>query len=198
MIDLFFDTETTGFARKTPLSDPEQPDLVQLAFKLVQGKRVLQTYCTLVDGQVPVSSGAEAIHGISDLDRKKFGVHITDVVATFIFAAALCDRMIAHNIDFDLKIMEIACHKAKVTSGQLVFLPDVDRYKKTTKFCTMQASTEICELPGRYPGKFKWPKLIEAYKFLVDPAGFEGAHDALVDVDACRKIFNELKLRGQV
>ena len=59
----------------------------------------------------------------------------------------------------------------------------------------MLSSMPVLKLPGRY-GNYKWPKLEEAYKFLVDPAGFEDAHDALVDVKACAAVLDALEEMG--
>ena len=65
------------------------------------------------------------------------------------------------------------------------------RCKRKVDFCTMLNTVEIVKIPGRKG--YKWPKLDEAYRILVDPDGFEGAHDALADVKACRKVFYNLK-----
>jgi DNA polymerase III epsilon subunit-like protein len=51
----------------------------------------------------------------------------------------------------------------------------------------MQHTTNVLKIPGRY-GDFKWPKLEEAYKHYYGEI-FSGAHDALVDVRACRDVF---------
>jgi hypothetical protein len=47
--------------------------------------------------------------------------------------------------------------------------------------CTKQLSTEYCNLPGKYAGKPKWPTLQELHTHLFGK-GFDGAHDALADV----------------
>jgi len=57
----------------------------------------------------------------------------------------------------------------------------------------MKSSTDICRLPGKIPGKYKWPSLQEAYKMFIDPNGFDGAHDAMVDVNACLKVYLHLR-----
>ena len=62
--------------------------------------------------------------------------------------------------------------------------------------CTMRIATNVLKIPG--PRGFKWPTLQEAYKRLVDPAGFEGAHDAITDVKACAAVFYALEDGGHI
>ena len=57
----------------------------------------------------------------------------------------------------------------------------------------MMASSFVLKLPGRFGNSYKWPKLSEAYETLVDEEGFEGAHDAMADVRACRAVYYKLK-----
>lgn len=45
----------------------------------------------------------------------------------------------------------------------------------------------ICKLPGQY-GDWKWPKLTEAYQHAFGKT-FDGAHDALADVRACKDVY---------
>jgi DNA polymerase III epsilon subunit-like protein len=67
----------------------------------------------------------------------------------------------------------------------------LERVRKAQTYCTMKETTNICKLPGNY-GKFKWPKLTEAHQhFFGIPV--EGAHDAMTDVRACKRIFFEIK-----
>ena len=57
----------------------------------------------------------------------------------------------------------------------------------------MRSSTDYCKLPGR---GFAWksPKLSELHRFLFDEY-FDGAHDALIDVEATGRSFFELVKR---
>lgn len=60
----------------------------------------------------------------------------------------------------------------------------------------MEASTPVCNIPGRY-GKAKWPKLQEAHTYLLGKP-FDGAHGAMADTEACRRVFWALKNRENV
>ncbi len=59
--------------------------------------------------------------------------------------------------------------------------------------CTMKSSTDHCKLQGR-GFSFKPPKLAELHRFLFGEY-FEGAHDAMIDVEATMRCFLELVKR---
>ena len=60
----------------------------------------------------------------------------------------------------------------------------------------MKGSTDYCKLQGR-GFSFKPPKLAELYKFLFDE-WFEGAHDAMIDVEATMRSLLELIKRDVI
>jgi DNA polymerase-3 subunit epsilon len=51
------------------------------------------------------------------------------------------------------------------------------------------------KLPGRYPGKYKWPNLAEAHRFCLG-RDFDDAHSAMGDVLACRDIYIHGRTEG--
>lgn len=183
MIDLIFDTETTGkWDFKAPLEADHQPDLVQLAAILVDGPRVIHSFAPIVFQDCVIPQGAIDVHGISTEMMQNFGMSQSSVLATFRRMAKMADRYIAHNSQFDLKVMKRAYYRINCTDA-FVDIPDV---------CTMKSSTSICNLPGKW-GKPKWPTLQEAHiHFTGKP--FEGAHDALIDTTACHAVLQGLNL----
>lgn len=188
MIDLIFDTETTGKwdFKGTPTSE-HQPHLVQLAFELVEDDRVIQTFSSYVIPLIPVPKESTAIHGITDEAAREYGVKLETAIGMFKRAIARADNLVAHNLDFDLKVLARAFFLAGHT----------DPFHLPNPICTMKTATPVLKLPSpNKPGSYKWPRLDEAYKALVDPVGFEGAHDALVDVRACGKVLRALRGRG--
>ena len=180
---LIFDTETTGFPQKSlPADHPDQARIVQLACVLLDDKfEERAVFCTLIkpDGW-RIASHVTAVHGITTDDCDTFGVPIKTALAAMMSLAENTELIIAHNIKFDKQMLEIelgCCMMTRYT------LPD---------YCTMMATTPICKLPGKYDG-YKWPKLKEAYEILFPGEKLEGAHDALVDVRACARIFKHLR-----
>lgn len=191
MRGLFFDTETNGLWNfKAPMGHSSQPDMVQLAALLVDipSRKIITSLNLLVETDQPISQEAAAVHGKTKELLDQYGVPRRVAAAMFSNMAKKADIKIAHNIKFDLNIVD----NSFVNEG-------IATQPHSKIFCTMEATTEICQLPNpRFSGKFKWPKLIEAYKILINPEGFDGAHDALADVKACMEIFFELVDRGVV
>lgn len=95
------------------------------------------------------------------------------------------DIIVAHNIAFDINVLGAEMIRIKMKVG-----------RKMSQVCTMVNGTEMCKLPGNY-GEYKWPKLSELYNHLFQK-DFEGAHDALNDVHACKECFFELVKRGVI
>jgi DNA polymerase III epsilon subunit-like protein len=184
---LYLDTETTGFFKKDVARTHEsQPHLVQVGLSWLDNHEFPRAEFNFVvkpDGwEIP--TGASDVHGITTDIACLWGC-ISEKAAVNLFAKLLgrADFLIAHNLAFDLEIMRIAAARY-----------EVDLPTDFSCVCTMELTTDLCKLPGRY-GKYKWPKLIEAHQFLFN-TGFDSAHDAMADVRACRAIHLELRKRG--
>jgi len=186
-----FDTETTGLRKfKEPSSSPNQPDLVQLAALLYDEKEFYGAINLIVIPERPIEPEAEKTHGISMEKAQKFGVSRRSALSIFHNMAKRADYYVAHNLAFDLGIMETAYHRENQDPAALL---------RPKRFCTMLETTPLLKIPSpQIAGKFKWPSLMEAYKAYIDPNGFEGAHDALADVRACVSIHRHLIANGLV
>lgn len=184
MINLIFDTETTGFAKfNNPWEHPDQPHIVQIAAKLIEDGKIYAAFQVIVTGDVPSSEGAFNTHKITGELRAKVGVSPGDAARTFAMLLERADRLVAHNMKFDLILVGALFHRCGF---------ETKRLKEIPKFCTMLVLTPIMKLPGARGG-YKWPKLEEAYVKYIDASGIKGAHDAMVDVIACEKIFEVCK-----
>lgn len=177
---LFFDTETTGKADfKRPHTDPCQPSLVQLALQLFadNGTRPLHTLAVIVNPGVPIPEDASDNHGITTEIATARGVKPQWAMKAFI-AFAENATLVGHNIAFDLLVVN-------KTQADLGLSP-----LKNPTFCTMEAMTPVCKIPGNY-GKYKWPRLSEAYKHATG-LELKNAHDALVDIQATKCVYDHL------
>lgn len=185
-MELFFDTETSGFINKNlPADDPKQAWIMQLAFILSDENRIYTEFSSLIkaDGR-SCHPGAQKVHQISVEECDRGGLYEPSILDMLYRTSAPDTTLIAHNIFFDLGFIQqmMIRHNMQEFGNNFRALP---------LFCTMKSSTDLCRLPGKF-GKYKWPKLTELYKFLFDEE-FEGAHDALADVRATRRCYYRLK-----
>lgn len=184
---LFFDTETTGLPKnyKAPVEDIYNwPSIVQLAYIMTneKGDILLKNMSIVNPGDVPIAKQAAETHGISE-ELAKQGLNDYYAIGDFYTMAKSSDLLVAHNYNFDSKVLMSLAHKMNRV--------DYDILRKQDYLCTMEASTKFCAIPGPY-GKYKWPKLQELY-FKIFGEEFEGAHDALYDVEAMVKCYFKLK-----
>lgn len=174
---LFFDTETTGFKTST-----HTPRLVQIGAILQDSEtgRILSEFNGMVVTEdFPIPEEASNIHGITNelADANGFPMDAVDKIFAGMISCA--DLVVAHNIQFDLGIVE---DNLPISAG---FISTKEH------FCTMINSTEIVGILKSHGGGNKWPKLTEAYRHFFE-ADFDNAHDAMADVRACRDIYFKL------
>lgn len=188
---LFFDTETTGLPNfKLPYTDPSQPHIVQLAFQLydLTADVVLATHSMLIIPKLysSIEPGAFNAHGISVDRANTYGLDPAFALLMFQGFADKADLIVAHNFDFDRGMMKRTYHALNK--------PDILEGKKS--FCTMKSTTQICGLTAAN-GRPKWPTLTQLHLHC-HGVPFSGAHDALIDVIACRDCFLHLYKKGAI
>lgn len=185
---LCFDCETSGKAdfRAGPEAN-HQPHLVQLGAILLDEHYNTRSELNLIvkpDGWI-IPADASSIHGITTEIAEAFGFDLAQVLALFSAFALRSHVFTAHNFDFDALIISSAFHRLGEDPHQWL-------EGNQNQFCTMNAMTPICQLPGLYG--FKWPKLSEAY-FHCFNEELQGVHDAMADVRACARIYRWLMER---
>ena len=180
---LVFDTETSGlFNFKLPATHESQPHVVQFAAILLDDDYIERAAFSAIvcpeDWQI--SKGASDVHGITQEIAERVGLPLAFVLDLFDDWRVRCSTFVAHNFPFDASIMSSALHRTNRTS-----------FDPGWKVCTMRSMTDVMKLPGNY-GKWKWPKLAEAYQHCTGQP-LEDAHDALVDVRACAVVYRWLR-----
>ncbi len=194
---LFFDTETTGFFQdRLPIDHPEQPYIVQLAAELTDDDgEPISGFSFIVDPGISngvfIPDRASDVHGITNERAVQFGVSAEFALSAFTHLYQRADIVCAHNIKFDRGVMEaaIARHYGKV-------MP-----LRKTLFCTMEAASPVVNLPPTERmlaagfAKPKPPKLEECIRHFFNEE-LDGAHDAMVDVRACRRVYFHLQTMG--
>ena len=185
---LFFDTETTGLADfNMPPGHESQPHLVQLAALLTEDDGTERASVNLIiKPTVPIPKQASDVHGITDEVAAAAGVHPGAGFGVLNAMAKCADLLVAHNITFDLIVMQALGYR-------LNRVEDAEKLGNIFNFCTMKTATPIVQIPSPYrAGEYKWPRLEECMRHFFKE-DLEGAHDALVDVRACKRIYFELK-----
>lgn len=175
---LFFDTETTGLAKTA--------NLVSIAWLLANenGVTLHSEYHIIKPEGWTISEESTKIHKITQTQAEKYGADMREIIDRFLWYVGESDVLVAHNIQFDQKIIN---NTLKNILGKSLMLED---YGKRL-FCTMQNSKEFVSKPSK-TGKFKNPTLAEMYKELFgrEPTGI--LHNAMTDVQVMVDCFYKL------
>jgi DNA polymerase III subunit epsilon len=182
---LFFDTETTGIPGnyKAPASDLKNwPRLVQLAWLAADaaGNEIASAEHIVKPEGFTIAPAAAKIHGITQQMALQAGVAIKAVLEPLIAAVAQASVLIAHNVQYDEKII----------GAELLRAGYPNHVEAKPRLCTMQSATSYCRIAGPYG--YKWPTLQELHQKLFHEA-FSGGHRALADTRACARCFFELR-----
>lgn len=191
---LVFDTETTGLSdRMMPPDHPSQPHVVQIAAALYHPELRLEraAFSLLIapdswpQPYAGIPEAAVAVHGIDHITAQMFGVGAATACAMF---SQFCKRAtvaIAHNLEFDQKLIETAFARLQRPCP-------LDGMKK---FCTMQAATPICKVPFKDGDayRWKWPSLDECLERMLGETPRAGKHDAFDDLRICARVYFKLR-----
>ena len=139
---------------------------------------------------IQIPNDAVRIHGISTEKATAEGRPLVEVLKDFLKAIpGNLTALVGHNVNYDKNI--VAAELARLNGPNAV---ETKRFIHLPRLCTMTAGAEYCKIPGRY-GKYKWPTLDALHRKLFGQ-GFEKAHSALADVEACARCFFRLRELG--
>lgn len=188
---LVIDTETTGLPQNKqdrPENLENWPHIVQLAWILFddEGKTIeLKEY--ILKQEVSIPPSATEKHGITNTIMAEKGVDTKTVLTEFIKAIKRTKSIVAHNIDYDVPIIE----------AEFLRNGFEKQLGKINKICTMKVGKNFCKLPGAYDD-YKYPTLMELFKkcFYDYATSFKplyDKHNALMDAGLTAKCFFKLK-----
>ncbi|MFD1558308.1 exonuclease domain-containing protein [Paraburkholderia silviterrae] len=197
---LVYDTETNGLPLwNEPSEAPGQPHITQLAAELCDEKNgnVIATMDTLIkpDGWT-IPDDLAQLTGITTERALAEGIPIEDALKQFHDMWVRASLRAGHNESFDARMIRIEYFRQLDADD-----PFHDKWKSAPAFCTQGKSTKIINLPptekmikaGRRHAKS--PNLGEAYKFFTGK-DLEGAHNAAVDLMACKTVYYGIKAHG--
>jgi len=126
-----------------PISDSENwPRLVQIAwlqFDAYDNEISSRSYIIKPEG-FSIPHNAVKVHGITTETANSEGVFLNSVLLEFSKAINQSDLIIAHNIDFDKKIVGAEFFRKNISS--LLF--------EKPQCCTMKSSVAYCKIPSNY------------------------------------------------
>ena len=195
MIVLVFDTETTGLPinYNASLYDSDNwPYIIQLSYIVFDCTQntILHKVNHLIklpeDKIIPKDS--IAIHHITNEMCNTNGIDITLALKEFNTHAKSAERLVAHNISFDKRMIVVESIRNNIVS---IFKNNPSIY------CTMKTTKDKCKIERRFKNGdlyYKFPNLSELYNHLFksDP---KGAHDALNDVLICLRCYYLLEYK---
>lgn len=186
---LVYDTETTGLpSKKSSLSAPNQPHLVQLSALLinVDNQRVEQSLNLIVQPtNWTIPDRVAEIHGITTDHARKWGQPLNGVLNAFLNLWT-CEeppvQCVAHNAQFDRQIIAIEIAR-EFGEGELLN----EWSSISNDFCTMNLAKPIVGATTK-TGALKFPKLQETYKHFFSEE-FSNAHSANADCVATMQVY---------
>lgn len=189
-----YDTETSGLPSKhycVPLDT--QPHIVQLAAVLVDdaGQEWASMNVIIKPEGWTIPDDVAKIHGITQAIAESVGIPIVSALSMFVNLAKKADRHIAHNKQFDDKLIDFEMQRI---GRQWVAVPgSVDTMIEAAPIVNLPPTPAMVRAGRNNP---KSPKLEECIQHFFGES-LDGAHDALVDVRACLRVYFHLR-RNQV
>jgi DNA polymerase III epsilon subunit-like protein len=198
---LIFDTETTGLIPKS--NDIPNPHITQLSFIVYDTQ--LNKIRTTFDSYIQLPKGVEVPQIVTELtgitnEKCEQGMPIQQALGIFYHTMILCDCIIAHNIDFDIRMIIIEVQR---NIESLQFYPNIENIFAYNRLhplniqldCTMQMSTEACciyRTNERNKTYKKFPKLSETYFHLFGKVP-ENLHNSMIDALVCLRCYLKMK-----
>ena len=182
---LFYDTETTGFVS-------DKTHIVQIGALLCEdsGDEIarIDLICDQNGWEIP--DDVAKIHGITTEEARRKGINEKVAVSCLLHLGSKADLIVGHNVKFDDDIVKIATKRGSFTMA--------DDFFAKKRGCTALLMREKMKIPptekmkaAGFGSLFKTPNLGEAYEYVTGEK-LVGAHSAMIDVMACKKVFMSL------
>ncbi|GLX90681.1 hypothetical protein Pfra02_32490 [Pseudomonas fragi] len=186
-----YDTETTGLPLfRDPSDDPRQPHLVDICILAYSADGALvDSFEAMIrpDGWV-IPAEVTAIHGITNEMSMDLGIPESEALDGFMAIHDRAGLRVAHNINFDDRIMRIALSRYRGKEA-------ANAFKTTPGYCTCQSSKNLVQCPptakmiaAGFGRQFKQPTVAEALRHFTGEE-LVGGHRARPDTEACARVY---------
>ena len=205
---LVFDTETTGLPQSkfiSPSTIHLWPHIVQFSYVIydLSSNYIVDSrdYIVKIPESISIPEKSTEIHGITNQISQDKGVNINGVLTEFFHYLRSVDRIIGHNIEFDLNMIRVellriinfnppTAEQLKLCKYDLHFL---NNYKNIS--CTLKDSIKFCNIQLiDKNGKpyLKYPKLVELHEKLFNKSP-SNLHNSFNDILITLRCFMKLK-----
>lgn len=192
-VAVVFDTETDGLPKSFSANSvnfenwPHIVEITAIALRFTRGddfpEEIGRIDSVIYPEGFEIPENIARIHGITTEKARAEGRPILEVLKEFEKMIEGADAIVAHNLDFDIRVTEAAFYREGLTPYLATLLP----------LCTMKTTVSLLKLPSSRGG-YKWPKLNELHSHLFG-FEFEGAHRSAQDTEALASCFTELMAR---
>ena len=197
---IVFDTETTGLPKERN-AKPENshlfPYVCQLSWLIYDDEtgqivKITDKIIRLPNG-VTIPVEASKIHGITTDMMLEKGENMREVLMEFTKDWMECHILIAHNIDFDNKVLQAEYYRNN-------FINWLGRHRKI-EYCTMKYGKKFTCIwrPSKFGNKMyqKPPKLIELHQELFDETP-KNLHNSMTDVYVTFRCFHQMVYENDI
>lgn len=222
MKHLVFDTETTGLpiypsGKKIRYISKHEldywPHIIQLSYIIYDDfeRKIIKEVDEIIKipESVEVSEESFNLHGICKNTSLMKGKLLDITINEFIKDCMTCDKIIGHNIRFDLDMIKVSLLRMNKVIIDLGYNNKKDEYynyicnQAKHKFhCTLMTNTERCNIIGKRPDGtdfVKWPKLSELYTNVFNESVPESKlHNAFIDVIVCLRCYLKIQYECDV
>lgn len=196
MLITVFDVETSGLPPrhsnykrypdpKTEYNRYDNARMVELAYvmyvydEITKTKELVRSMSCIVNPNGEFEIQNTQIHGITHDTASTYGFPVKNILHEFMDIVVRSDKLVAHNIEFDLNIVLAECYRVGVDPTPML---------NVVKRCTMKSAMNIMGLQ-------RFPKLVNLYNDLfkgVGEAAWNQTHRALDDTNRCADVYFEL------
>lgn len=208
-----FDVETNGLLPKIDRSSgkplptiSDYPCILQLSFVIydMHSKKITRTYNQYIKvaDNIVISPFITELTGITRKICDEKGILMERALRDFYHAYMSVGKVIAHNLAFDRKMIEIEVqrhlHSIRIPHIGFLFNETFNELNEIDTICTMMTTKNFCGILMTNANGSQWnknPKLLELHDRLF---GFvpENLHNALVDTMVCMRCY--LKFTFQI